>query len=103
MHFAELEATSRRIAATSARSEKVALLASLLRRLAPEEIAAAVAFLSGGPRQGRIGVGPAALRAVANGPRSQAPTLTLADVDSALERVARLSGAGSAGAGRAGG
>jgi len=97
MHFAELEATSRRIAATSARSEKVALLASFLRRLAPEEIAAAVAFLSGGPRQGRIGVGPAALRAVANGPRSQAPTLTLADVDSALERVARLSGAGSAG------
>src|SRR5207247_1335162 len=94
--FAELEATSRKMAATSARSEKVSLLASLLRRLDPEEIAAAVAFLSAGPRQGRIGVGPSAVRAAASGPRSRAPELTLADVDSALERIAHLSGPGSA-------
>jgi len=94
--FAELEATSRKMAATLARSEKVSLLASLLRRLDPEEIAAAVAFLSAGPRQGRIGVGPSAVRAAASGPRSRAPELTLADVDSALERIAHLSGPGSA-------
>ena len=37
--------------------EKTAALADLLRRLAPEEIDVAVAFLSGHLRQGRIGLG----------------------------------------------
>ncbi len=36
MLLAELVATSQRVAATRARSQKVALLADLLRRLAPE-------------------------------------------------------------------
>src|SRR5207247_7854414 len=100
MRFADLEETSRRIAATSARSQKVALLASLLRRLEPREIDATVAFLSGQLRQGRIGLGPAAIREAAGGPAAAAPTLALLAVDEAFDRIAGLSGPGST-AGRA--
>ena len=46
MLFHELVQTSRRVAETSSRLAKVDLLAALLRRAAPEEIATAVAFLS---------------------------------------------------------
>src|SRR5689334_259014 len=50
--LADLVATSRLVAAASARLEKIALLAALLERLAPDEIAIAVGFLIGWPRQG---------------------------------------------------
>jgi DNA ligase 1 len=49
--------TSRAVAATSARSEKVARIAELLRGVDPAEAPAAVAFLSGELRQRQIGVG----------------------------------------------
>ena len=48
--------------ATSARLGKVERLAEALRRLAPEEVAAGVAFLSGELRQRQIGIGYASLR-----------------------------------------
>jgi hypothetical protein len=54
--------TSRAVAATSARREKVSRLADLLGGLDPAEVPAAVAFLSGELRQRQIGVGWAALR-----------------------------------------
>jgi DNA ligase-1 len=54
-----------------------------------------VALLSGEPRQGRIGIGPAALRAAASATAAPAPRLTLADVDAALDATARTRGAGS--------
>src|SRR3954447_7186610 len=60
--LADLAATSRAVGATSARREKVDLLAVALRRLGPEEVPAGVAFLSGELRQRQIGVGWAALR-----------------------------------------
>ena len=50
-------AASRRLAETSSRSAKVAILAELLGRLEPDEVAIAVGFLAGVPRQGRVGVG----------------------------------------------
>ena len=60
------------LAATSKRSEKAALLADVLRRLAPEEVAVAVGVLTGAPRQGRIGVGWATLRDVRVEPADRA-------------------------------
>src|SRR4051812_34550130 len=60
--LAELVATSRAVGATSARREKVDLLAAALRRLGADEVSAGVAFLSGELRQRQIGVGWAALR-----------------------------------------
>jgi DNA ligase-1 len=98
MLLAELVATSRRVAATRARSEKVTALADLLRRLAPEEIEVAVAYLSGRLRQGRIGIGAAAVRAATAGMGAAAePALTLGEVDAAFAGIAAATGPGSTG------
>ena len=94
----DLVATSRRVAATRSRTEKVAALADLLRRLAPEEIETAAAFLSGQLRQGRIGLGPAAVRAaMAETAAVASPALTLGEVDGAFAGIAAAAGAGSTG------
>jgi DNA ligase-1 len=55
--LADLVAVSDRVARTSSRSQKIALLAELLRGLAPDEVGVAVGALSGLPRQGRVGIG----------------------------------------------
>jgi len=94
MRLAELEDMSRTIAATASRSAKIERLARLLAALAPDEVETAVAWLSGGLRQGRIGLGPAALHAVDVPPATQ-PSLTLNDVDAAFSAIATQSGAGS--------
>jgi DNA ligase 1 len=98
MRLADLVATSHRVAETRSRSEKTGALADLLRRLAPEEIDIAVAFLSGHLRQGRIGLGGAAIRSALPGTAAPEPSLTLGEVDAAFERIAGVSGAGSTGA-----
>jgi len=53
----ELVTTSDTVAATRSRLAKVDALAALLVRLEPDEIAPAIGFLVGKPRQGRVGVG----------------------------------------------
>ncbi len=63
--FASVVATSRQVAETSARSVKTRLLADCLRTMNAEELEIAVLYLSGEIRQGRIGIGPSALRACA--------------------------------------
>jgi DNA ligase-1 len=93
MLFAELAEASRRLAATSKRSEKADVLADLLRRLAPDEIEVAVGVLTGAPRQGRIGVGWATLREVRPEPATT-PSLTVLEVDGAVDRLAAMSGVG---------
>ena len=64
MLLADVVATSDAVAATRARGAKVRALADLLRALPPGEVEPAVGFLTGEPRQGRIGVGWAALRSI---------------------------------------
>ncbi|HZI63601.1 MAG TPA: ATP-dependent DNA ligase [Thermoanaerobaculia bacterium] len=97
MLLADLVSTSARVGATRARSEKTAHLAALLRRLGPREVDVAVAFLSGRLRRGRIGLGWAALREARAGTRpAESPSLTLLDVDASFDRVAAVSGRGSA-------
>src|SRR5215510_7773245 len=96
MRFADLVATSAEVGARTGRLDKVGLLADLLGRLAPDEIEIAVAFLSGSPRQGRIGVGMSAIRAASDVSYAESPILELREVDNALARLATLSGAGSA-------
>jgi DNA ligase-1 len=92
--FADVVAASETAAATTKRTAKVAALAELLGRLAPEEVAPAVGFLTGTPRQGRTGVGWATVGAVDTLAASEA-SLTIDDVDTALTTVAATSGAGS--------
>ena len=100
MQLYDIVETSRNVRETSARSDKIRHLAACLRRIEPDEIETAVALLSGEPRQGRIGLGPATLHSAMPSDAAPAPELTLAEVDVALSRIAQTSGAGSA-AGRA--
>jgi DNA ligase 1 len=97
--FADLASASLAVAETRSRTRKAELLADALRRLAPGEIEAGVAYLSGELRQRRTGVGWAALRDLP-APAAE-PALQVGDVDAALERIAALSGAGSQAARRA--
>jgi DNA ligase-1 len=92
--LADLVATSAAVSATRSRTTKVQELAALLRRLAPDEVAPAVGFLVGQPRQGRIGIGWRTLAAVA-APPAAVPSLEVLDVDAALGALAATSGAGS--------
>src|ERR1700684_2563532 len=71
------------VAATRKRSEKTAILATLLSQLPPAEAGICVGWRSGEPRQGRIGVGWAALRDLDVSSSGQA-TLTVAEVDDAI-------------------
>ena len=95
MRFGELVAVSRAVAETSGRSDKVGHLASFLQRLAGEEIEIATAFLSGAPRQGRIGLGAAALSASRGIAPADSPTLDLRDVDEGFGAIQSAAGRGS--------
>jgi DNA ligase-1 len=94
MLLADLVATSEAVGATRSRIAKVTALADLLSRLTPDEVAIAVGFLTGVPRQGRIGVGWATLGSIEVVP-VDVPTLTLGDIDDAVVAVEAISGAGS--------
>ena len=91
--LADLAAVSAAVAATPARSRKVALLADALRAADPAEIPAVVAYLSGELLQRRTGVGWATLRSLPE-PASE-PSLTVAAVDAAFAELAALAGPGS--------
>jgi DNA ligase-1 len=99
MLLADLVTTSQLVAETRSRSAKIAALADLLRRLGPEEIDPAAAWLSGNLRQGRIGLGGAAVRDARPEGLAQShsaePSLTVGEVDATFERIAGISGAGS--------
>ncbi len=93
--LAELVAVSGRVAATSARREKIAAIAQFLRSLAPEEAALGVAYLAGEAPQGRGGIGLALLRAAGGVPGAAGASLALVDVDAALADLVARRGAGS--------
>jgi len=80
---------------TSARTRKVAILAELLRRLDPDEVAVCVGFLSGVPRQGRVGVGYRTVYGVQPRPAGEA-SLTVIEVDRAIDEIEAATGPGSA-------
>jgi DNA ligase 1 len=93
--LADVVEASNAVAATSARSRKVALLAELLAKLEADEVAIVVGFLSGVPRQGRVGIGYSTVYGIEQQPAAE-PSLTVADVDRAVSAVQAESGSGSA-------
>lgn len=93
--LADLAATSEAVGATSKRLAKRAALADLIGRADPSDVATVVAWLSGELRQRQIGVGWAALRSVPAA--ADTPTLTVAGVDAAFDRIKATTGAGSQG------
>lgn len=94
MLLAEIAQASEDVAATSSRLAKVARLGECLDHASADEVAVAVAYLSGALPQGTIGVGWAALRELP-APAAPPPTLELLEVDAAASRIAALSGSGS--------
>jgi DNA ligase 1 len=85
---------SGRVAAASGKLEKAGILAALLRSLPPDEIETAVAFLSGRIRQGRIGIGYAAVQDAGAQPASES-SLSIRQTDELLEAINHQQGPGS--------
>src|SRR5262245_43666007 len=91
----DLVRASGAVAEDSSRLAKIGHLVAVLRVLAPDEVDIAIAYLSGEPRQGRIGLGYSTVwQAKATG-AADAPTLTLLDVDETFTRISTARGAGS--------
>jgi DNA ligase 1 len=93
--LADVVTASRDIADTSSRSRKVAILAELLTELDANEVPIAVGFLTGAPRQGRVGVGYATIYGIESVPSGKA-SLTLDELDRAIAEVQAAKGSGSA-------
>jgi DNA ligase-1 len=98
--LADVARASREVASTSRRLEKVERLAGCLQRAGPEEVAVAVAYLSGELPQKTIGVGWASLRNLPP-PAPPPPALEVLETHAALERIRTSTGAGSRGFRRA--
>jgi len=81
------------VAATPARTAKIAALAELLAQAGPAEVAPAVSWLSGELTQRQIGVGWALLRDAP--PPAAEASVTVAEVDRAFSVIGALAGPGS--------
>ena len=94
--LADVVSASDEVAQTSSRSRKIAIIGELLRRVDPTEVAMVAGFLSGVPRQGRVGVGHSTIYAL-QAETAAEPSLTLADLDEAIDAIQDATGPGSAG------
>jgi DNA ligase 1 len=92
--LAAVVATSRRVGETSSRSQKIALLAELLRALDAEEVPVVAGFLSGVPRQGRVGVGYSTVFGLDVAPAAE-PSVSARELDAAISDIQRSTGSGS--------
>jgi DNA ligase-1 len=93
MLLTRLAQVSQEVAATSARSRKIALLAELFRDAEADDVPIVIPYLAGRLPQGRLGVGWKVLgRPVA--PAAE-PTLTVREVDALLSELGKVAGAGS--------
>jgi DNA ligase-1 len=94
MLLARVVETSGRVTETSRRLAKIELLAELLKQLNGNECEIAVAFLCGYTRQGRIGVGGAAIRDSA-APAVENAALEIVDVDRVFTSLGAVQGRGA--------
>ncbi|MFJ2239965.1 ATP-dependent DNA ligase [Streptomyces sp. NPDC087859] len=93
MLLARLAQVSQEVAATSARSKKIALLAELFREAEPDDVPIVIPYLAGRLPQGRLGVGWKVLsRPVAP---AAGPSLAVRDVDALFTELGKVSGTGS--------
>lgn len=92
MQLGDLVSTSAQVAATSSRLEKVELLSALLRRLEPEEIPIAVGFLTGWPRQGKVGIGWASVACARDNEAAPTSSLDLRAVDRVFDELQSIRG-----------
>ncbi|MEP6551786.1 MAG: ATP-dependent DNA ligase, partial [Gemmatimonadales bacterium] len=96
MKLEELVQTSAAVAATSGRLEKISKLAGLLSRVPPDDVPVAIGFLTGWPRQGKLGVGWATVSTAREREPADTATLELGDVDAVFDRLMSVRGKNSA-------
>jgi ATP-dependent DNA ligase I len=94
--LSEIVAASRDVAATRSRLKKIARLAGVLRQLEAVELPAAVGFLCGELRQGRLGIGPRSLQRLRAQPEPQSSEVTVLELDAVFQALEALSGKGVA-------
>ncbi|WP_230196550.1 ATP-dependent DNA ligase [Streptomyces coriariae] len=93
MLLTRLADVSREVAATSARSRKIALLAELFRDAEADDVPVVIPYLAGRLPQGRLGIGWKVLsRPVAP---AETPALTVREADARLTELGKVSGPGS--------
>lgn len=95
MLLAEVARTSTAVSGTAARTPKIAALAGLFTAAGPDDGPVVAGLLAGRPRQGRVGIGWAALSGAAAVAPAERATLTVAAVDRALTELATAAGRGS--------
>ncbi|MFJ2160909.1 ATP-dependent DNA ligase [Streptomyces sp. NPDC087856] len=93
MLLTRLAHVSQEVAATSARSRKIALLAELFRDAEADDVPIVIPYLAGRLPQGRLGIGWKVLSRSVE-PAAE-PTLTVREVDARLTALGKVSGAGS--------
>ncbi|MET7683076.1 ATP-dependent DNA ligase [Streptomyces sp. NPDC005423] len=93
MLLTRLAHVSREVAATSARSRKIALLAELFRDAEPDDVPIVIPYLAGRLPQGRLGIGWKVLSPPVA--PAAAPTLTVREVDARLTGLGAVTGTGS--------
>jgi DNA ligase-1 len=94
--LAAVAETSRRVAETRSRRDKIELLAALLAATPADEIEIATSYLSGAVRQDRLGLGWATIRSALPGTAAGSASVELTEVNAVLDAIARTSGKGSA-------
>jgi DNA ligase 1 len=92
----DIVAASRDVGATRSRKQKTERLRELLSRLEPEEVRAAVGFLCGELRQGKLGVGHRSLQALRKVPSATEPSISVIELDATFQALSELTGKGSA-------
>ncbi|MEU8591066.1 ATP-dependent DNA ligase [Streptomyces sp. NPDC048664] len=93
MLLSRLARVSREVAATSARSRKITLLAELFRAAEADDVPVVIPYLAGRLPQGRLGLGWKLLgRRVEP---ADEPALTVREVDALLTRIGAVTGTGS--------
>ncbi|KUO17222.1 ATP-dependent DNA ligase [Streptomyces dysideae] len=93
MLLTRLARVSQEVAATSARSRKIALLAELFRDAEADDVPLVIPYLAGRLPQGRLGIGWKVLSRPVT-PAAE-PTLTVREVDARLTGLGKVSGTGS--------
>ncbi|WP_329280102.1 ATP-dependent DNA ligase [Streptomyces sp. NBC_01451] len=93
MLLTRLAHVSQEVAATSARSRKIALLAELFRDADADDVPIVIPYLAGRLPQGRLGIGWKVLDQQVAG--AAEPSLTVRDVDARLTAVGAVTGSGS--------
>ena len=94
MLLATVVDASAQVAATRSRKAKTAALAAVLAAAGPDEVRPVTAWLAGDMLQGRTGIGWRTLSGVAVEPAAE-PSLSVGDVEAALDRLAAMAGSGA--------